>query len=361
MSATYNLPRSCNLYNQIPINSLHNTVMTTSSWREKQLQWLARGHEVGRRQLDSTIEFEEFPEPAPSQVALLQIFTDALDDTITPQIAATRTSNWVLSVPDTDACYDVFKAYANMTGVFFAATQQLSSPRHLNILADLAVCLGSLPDAYNTSDKTLEWEGYTISIPPGDRIQLPCGSGGALWSDLPDFESRIASELSRGPQSYFNRFEARGYDQREIHCQAENRYANINTFAALVALRHPPQGSQLCSCLRSAFTVMAFLEHGPGTERGKWAHLAVRAAAIWISAAGEELVAFGPPPFENYYFSGSLWEAEGGADTMDVERLRFWKSRFLHFRESGELVSSEAEDAVDAAVIALDRLIAKQG
>jgi hypothetical protein len=333
----------------------------TSTWKEGQLQWLARGYEVLQRQVDSTLEFEEFPEPAPSQVALLQIFTDALDDRIASQTAATQISEWVLSVPNTDICYDILTAYNNMTGVFFAGAQQLSSPRHLNILADLAFCLENQPDAYNTSGETLKWEGYSISVRPGEKIQLPCRSGGTLWSGLPDFASRIGDELSRGPTDLFSRFEGRGCEKREIQRQAENWYANINTFAALVALRHPAQGSQLCSCLWFAFAVIAFLEHGPDTNIGKRANLAVRAAAIWISMAGEEIVALGSPPFKHGYISGSLWEAEGGTDRVDVKRMRFWKDRFRQFRDSGELVSSEAEEAVDAAVVDLDRLIAKQG
>jgi hypothetical protein len=333
---------------------------TSTAWKDEQLQWLARGYEVRRRELDSSIEFEEFPEPASSQVALLQIFTDALDDNITPGTAATQIFDWVLSVPVTDVCYDIYTAYTNMMGVLFSGAQELSS-WHLKVLADLAIELGNLPDVYNNSDKTLEWEGYTIRVLPGERIQLPCQSGGMLWSGLPDFASRIGNELCRGPPSYFNRFEARGYDQREIYRQAETRYANINTFAALVTLRHPPQGSQMCSCLHFAFAVIAFLEHGSDTNRGRFRHLAARAAAIWIIIAGKELVALGSPPSSHDYISGSLWEAEGGTNTVDVNRLRFWKDRFQQLRESGDLVSYEAEDAIDAAVAELDTLIAAQG
>lgn len=55
--------------------------------------------------------------------------------------------------------------------------------------------------------------------------------------------------------------------------------------------------------------MFAPLEHGPGAERGTWSHLAVRAAAIWLIIAGEELVSPGQSSDVAGYISGSLWEA----------------------------------------------------
>lgn len=104
--------------------------------------------------------------------------------------------------------------------------------------------------------------------------------------------------------------------------------------------------------------MFAFLEHGPGTEREKWSHLAVRAAAAWLIIAGEELMNPGPPSSVARYISGSLWEAEGGTNTVDVKRLRFWKKRFQHFRKSGRLISQEAVNATHDAAAVLDSLIA---
>ena len=140
----------------------------TEAWKERQLKWLAIGHEVRRREVDSSVEFEEFPEPGSSQVALLQIFTDTLDGNTTPATAAKQISDWVLSVPDSGICYDINRAYANMMGVLFSATSEFSSRKHLGILADLTVELANQPDAYNHKDKPLEFESGSIVVPPGE-------------------------------------------------------------------------------------------------------------------------------------------------------------------------------------------------
>jgi hypothetical protein len=338
-----------------------HTAKMTEAWKESQLKWLAVGHEVRRREVDSSLEFEEFPEPGSSQVALLQIFTDTLDGNIPPATAAKQISDWVLSVPDNDICYDINTAYANMMGVLFSATSQFSTRKHLEILADLTVELANQPDAYNNKDKPLEFESGSFVVPPGERIVLPCTSGGGLWSGLPNFAFRVGDDLNRGPANFLPLPGSGHKDQHQTHRQAEEKYTNVNTFAALIAKKHPPEESPLCSCLHCAFIVFAFLEHGPGTERGKWSHLAVRAAATWLIIAGEELVNQGPPSSVARYISGSLWEAEGGTNTVDVKRLRFWKERFQYFRESGRLISQEAVDATQEAAAVLDRLIAAQG
>lgn len=106
--------------------------------------------------------------------------------------------------------------------------------------------------------------------------------------------------------------------------------------------------------------MFAFLEHDPDTERGKWSHLAVRAAATWLIIAGEELVNSGPPSAVVGYISGSLWEAEGGTNTVNVKRLQFWKQRLQYFRESGRLISQEAVASTHDAAAVLDCLIAAQ-
>jgi hypothetical protein len=333
----------------------------TEAWKESQLKWLATGYEVRRREADPSVEFEEFPEPASSQVALLQIFTDALDENITPATAAKQISSWVLSVPDSDIYYDINKAYANMMGVLFSATSQFSCRKQLEILADLTVELTNQPDAYNNKDKSLEFEYGSVVVPPGERIVVPRMSGGALWSGLPSFAFRIGDDLNRGPADFLPLYIPGRKDQHQINRQAEEKYTNINTFAALIVKRHPPEESPLYSCLPCAYVVFAFLEHGPSTERGKWSHLAVRAAATWLIIAGEELVNPGPPDTVAGHISGSLWEAEGGTNTVDVKRLRFWKERFKYFRESGRLISQEAVDATHDAAVVLDSLIAAQG
>jgi hypothetical protein len=333
----------------------------TEAWKEKRLNGLAIGYEVRRRELDSSVEFEEFPEPATSQVALLQIFTDTLNENTTPATAAKQISDWVLSVPDSDICYAIDTAYANMIGVLFSATSQFSSRKHLEILADLTVELANQPDAYNNKDKPLEFGSGSVVVPPGESIVVPCITGGRLWSELPDFAYLLGDNLNRGPLNFLPLFVPGRKDQHQIDRQAEERYTNINTFAALIAKQHPSEDSPLCSCLHCAFIVFAFLEHGPGTERGKWSHFVVRAAAIWLIIAGEELVNPGPPSSAASYISGSLWEVEGGTNTVDAKRLRFWKERFQHFRESGRLISQEAVDATHDAAAVLDSLIAAQG
>ncbi|KAF2129193.1 hypothetical protein P153DRAFT_431948 [Dothidotthia symphoricarpi CBS 119687] len=333
----------------------------TEAWKEQQLWQLACFHELRRRELDPSLEFEEYPQPGSSQVAMLQIFEDALNENITPVKAAERIADWVLSVPDMDVCYDIDRAYYAMIRALFAGASQLSCRKHLKILADFTVELANLPDVYNNTDRPMEFEGGSVVVQPGERIKLPCDTGGSLWSGLPDFGSIIGGDLDGGPSDFFRHSEPGHDDQQQIHREAEKPYTNINTFAALIAQQHPPQGSPLCSCLHNAFAVFAFLEYGPDTPRGEFSHLVVRAAATWLTIAGEELVSLGSPSVNRDYISGSLWAAEGGTNTVDVKRLQFWKERFRQLRESGRLLSQEAVDATIDAAAALDKLIAARG
>jgi hypothetical protein len=333
----------------------------TEAWREEQLEWLARGHEVRRLQLNLSVDLEEPPQPGFSQIALLHFFIDALDEKTTPTSAAKQISEWVLSVPDSDICYNIYTAYMNMIGVLFAGARQLSSRKHLKILADLTVELANLPDAYNNTDMPIEFEGGLV-VQIGERIELPCQTGTALWSGLPDFALMIRDHLNAGPPQFFHHnFEPGRDGQQEYYHQAEDQYTNINTFAAMIAQQHPLQESPLSSCVDYAFAMFAFLENGPDTARGRFSHLVVRAAATWLTVAGKEVVISGSPFSKYNYTAGSLWAAEGGTNTVDVKRLYFWKDRFRQLRESGRLLSQDAIDATIAAAAVLDSLIAAQG
>jgi hypothetical protein len=280
-------------------------------------------------------------------------------------------------VPESDNSYNTYSAYYEVLRVLFSGARTLSSRKQLQILADLTVELTKLPNVYNNTDdpieitqnntpKSIEWgEGLLVVVQPGKRIKLPCTTGGELWSGLPDFVAWIEDDLNGGPLQFRPQdTEVVGLDgQQQISRIAEDRYTNINTFAALIARQHPPQGSPLCSCVDFAFATFAFLEHGPNTNYDKETHLTVRAAATWLIIAGEELVASGSPSTRYDYTSrtGSLWKAEGGTNAVNDKRLRFWKDRFQQIRESGRLVSQEAVDATIEAAAVLDRLIAAQG
>ena len=104
-------------------------------------------------------------------------------------------------------------------------------------------------------------------------------------------------------------------------CESEDMYTNVNTFSALIARQDPPQASQLRSCVDYAFTILAFLEHDPGTTYDEDAHFAVRAAAAWLVIAGKQVMATGSPSTNYSYIPGSLWEAERGTNAVDVTRL----------------------------------------
>jgi hypothetical protein len=97
---------------------------------------------------------------------------------------------------------------------------------------------------------------------------VPRISGGGLWSGLPDFAFRVGTDLNRGPSHFLPLFVPGRKDQHQLDRQAEEKYTNINTFAALIAKQHPPEGSPLRRCLHCAYIVFALLEHGPGAERG---------------------------------------------------------------------------------------------
>jgi hypothetical protein len=332
------------------------------TWKESQLQQLAIGHEIRRREIDSSLDLEEFPQPAASQVALLQVFTDVLEEKQTPVAAVKLISDWVLSVQDSDICYDVSRAYRGVLAVLFSGARTFSSRKHLRILADITVELANLPDLYNNNDEPIKFEqdGISIVVQPGERVKVPCFTGGGLWSGLPDFASYIGADLYGGPMQYLSSAETGHGDQQQKLREAEDKYTNINTFAALIAQKRPPLDSQLGSCVHNSFAVFAFLEHGPDTPYGKHAHLVARAAAAWLTIAGDEVVAAGSPTTKHSYTPGSLWEARGGGDTVDVKRLRFWKDRFQKIRESTSLSSQEALDVTNEAVAALDRLIAER-
>ncbi|KAK3209576.1 hypothetical protein GRF29_69g2260228 [Pseudopithomyces chartarum] len=333
----------------------------TETWKKKQLEWLAIGHEVRRRELDQSVKFEKCPAPASSQLALLQIFMDTLDGNTTPGIAAKQVSDWVLSIPDDDICYDIHRAYANMMGVLISATSQLSFQAHLEILAEFTIELARQPDAYNNKDTPLIFESGSVVVLPGERIVMPCISGGALWSGLPDFAFRMMDDLDRGPPNFFPLFIPGREDQHQIDCQAEENYTNISTFAALIAGKNPPNDFPLRSCLDCALKVFKFLECGPDTERGKWSHLAVRAAAAWLVIAGDKLLHSSPASTVVGNCSDSPWEAQNSHHIVNIERLRFWGERFQYFRESGKLISQQAVDSTYDATVVIESLITRHG
>lgn len=74
-----------------------------------------------------------------SQIALLQIFTNTLNESTTPATAAKQISYWSLSVLDSDVCYEVDRAYTNIMDVISSATSQFSARKHLETLADLMI------------------------------------------------------------------------------------------------------------------------------------------------------------------------------------------------------------------------------
>jgi hypothetical protein len=336
----------------------------TSTWKETLLQSLAIAYEVRQRQVDSSLELVEFPEPAPAQVALLQIYTDVLEEKDTPATAAKRINTWVLSVPDSDPVYDIPAAYYEVLRVLFSGAKELSSHQHLKTLADFTIELANLPNLHNNSNKPIKFHnsdaGVLVVIHPGEKIVLPCQTGGVPWSGLPDFALYIRDNLYGEPVRLRRGTEI-GQDEEQFNSKAEDRYTNINTFAALIALQHPPQGSPLCSCADFAFATMAFLERKPNPNVEQIEHLVVRAVAAWLTIAGEEIVAAGSPSLKYDYTFGSLWKTEGGTNTIDAKRLRFWKYRVQQIWKSGRLSSKEAVEATIEAMAALDRLIAARG
>lgn len=176
------------------------------SWRRSQLQRLAHGYEVRRREKDALPAFEKFPQFASSQMALLHIFTDALKQAISPGTAAVRVSRWVLSVPDIDVCFDVDTAYGNMLGVLLHGARQLSSQEHLKTLADLTIELADLPDAANehgtlwnlrkspTHHKSLARpvESYGPPSPPSPNTSHPTSYTAPRNSSTPINPTRIS-------------------------------------------------------------------------------------------------------------------------------------------------------------------------
>ena len=62
----------------------------TEAWKKQEFQQLALFHEILQRQADPSAEFVEYPEPAPSQLALLQIKQDVLHENDPAGIAAKR-------------------------------------------------------------------------------------------------------------------------------------------------------------------------------------------------------------------------------------------------------------------------------
>ncbi len=350
------LPQPRKSYNRFP------TTTMTEAWKEGQLQSLAIAYEVRQRELDSFLDLVEFPAPASSHIALLRIYTDVLDGTDTPPAAAKRLNEWVVSAPDNDTTHDISYAYHEVLRMLFTGARELSSQKHLKILADLTVELANLPNVYNTTDTPMEFEGGDIVVQPGERIKLPCLTRRELWSSLPDFVGYMRGDLY-GPSLGCNVVTGIGHadEQRRLHREGEDKYTNVNTYAALIAQQRPPKESPLSCCVDNAFAVFAYIEHGQDTNYGRHAHLVVRAVAAWLTIAGEELVAAGSPTRKYSYSPGSSWEPEGGGNTVNVKRLQFWKDAVQQLRESRRLSSQEAVNATVDAAAAIDRLIAVQG
>ena len=78
-------------------------------------------------------------------------------------------------------------------------------------------------------------------------------------------------------------------------------------------------------------------------------------------AGSKQVLAAGSPSSKYSYISGSLWEAVGGTNVVDVNRLRFWRGRFQDFSQSGRLSDQKAVDATIEATIVFDESIAAHG
>ena len=75
----------------------------------------------------------------------------------------------MLLVSDRDTCYDIANAYGDILMLIFSAARELSSRKHLQILADLAVELANLPGVYNNTDKPMVFGEGFIAVQSGER------------------------------------------------------------------------------------------------------------------------------------------------------------------------------------------------
>ena len=142
------------------------------AWKKKEFQQLALFHEIRQRQAGPSAEFVECPEPAPSQLALSQIYQDVLHENDPAGIVAKRLGDWVLLVSDRDTCYDIANAFGDILMLIFSAARELSSRKHLQILADLTVELANLPGVYNNTNKPMVFGEGSIAVQPGESNEV---------------------------------------------------------------------------------------------------------------------------------------------------------------------------------------------
>lgn len=287
---------------------------------------------------------------------LIKVLKNVLAGITTTVEGANRIESLVMSPPE-----EFFNKYAIAIYRIVHAGAAFDDDVVLQRLAALTAALADLPNAKNTTNKTLTWADEELGIEgkaaPGRVI---IHDRQRLWSDLPTFSDEMrqlwngemskpavkneSSQAATGPAS-----KAQREEERLSEDVVRQQWSNCNAFAAHLTKLSQCRGDALDYSLYAIWTLKRALE-----ERGQplEPRIHIPGAAQWIRLLGEDLGT------EERKFSGhekktagggSLYDAEKHGYGFSPERWALWRARFESFAQDGTLDEETRRIARDAA------------
>ncbi|OJD36045.1 uncharacterized protein BKCO1_1300083 [Diplodia corticola] len=285
------------------------------------------------------------PQPDLTFEELMKILKNVLAGITSTAEGAKRIESLVMNRPE-----DFFNKYASTVYQIIHAGAAFDDDVILQRLAALTAALAALPDAKNTTGKTLTWADEELGIEgksgPGKAI---VHDRQRLWSDLPTFGDEMRRMWIDGPASKAQR-EEEGLSEEA----ARQQWSNCNAFAAHLAKLSQRRGDVLDLYLCAIWTLRRALEDrksdGCGQPHELRMHIA--GAAQWIRILGKEL------RDADWKFSGSQKLNAGGGPRYDADlhgygfsekRWELWKCRFEDFAQDETVDEETRQIARDAA------------
>ncbi|KAB2578398.1 hypothetical protein DBV05_g3077 [Lasiodiplodia theobromae] len=270
---------------------------------------------------------------------LIKVLKNVLAGITSTVEGANRIESLVMSPPE-----EFFNKYASAIYRIVHAGAAFDDDVVLQRLAALTAALADLPNAKNTTNKTLTWADEELGIEgkaaPGRAI---VHDRQRLWSDLPTFSDEMR-QLWNGPAS-----KAQREEERLSEDAVRQQWSNCNAFAAHLTKLSQHRDDALDYRLYAIWTLKRALE-----DRGQplEPRIHIPGAAQWIRLLGEDLGT------EERKFSGhqkktvgggSLYDAEKHGYGFSPERWALWRTRFESFAQDGTLDEETRRIARDAA------------
>ncbi|KAL1624579.1 hypothetical protein SLS54_003922 [Diplodia seriata] len=279
------------------------------------------------------------PQPDLTFKELIKVLKNVLAGITSTVEGAQRIESLVMSRLE-----EFFNKYATTVCRIVHAGAAFDDDVVLQRLAALTAALAALPDAKNTTGKTLTWEDEELGIEgksgPGRAI---IHDRQRLWSDLPTFGDEMR-QLWNGPASKAQR-EEEGVSEEA----ARQQWSNCNAFAAHLTKLSRRRGDVLDYYLYAIRTLRRALEDRKLLEP----RTHIPGAAQWIRIRGAELREADRKFSGNQKKSargGPLYDADTYGYGFSEERWALWRSRFEAFAQDETVDEETRQIARDAAM-----------